>query len=40
MDVVDKIRAVKTHAQGKFTSDVPITPVVIKSVEVMAPAAQ
>jgi len=40
MDVVDKIRAVKTHAQGKFTSDVPIAPVVIKSVEVMAPATQ
>ncbi|HEY2344417.1 MAG TPA: peptidylprolyl isomerase [Xanthomonadaceae bacterium] len=38
MDVVDKIRLVKTHAQGKFTSDVPIAPVVIDKVEVL-PAA-
>jgi len=38
MDVVDKIRLVKTHAQGKFTSDVPIKPVVIDKVDIL-PAA-
>ncbi len=40
MDIVDKIRAVKTHPQGKFTSDVPVTPVVIDRVEILSPAAQ
>ena len=40
MDIVDKIRAVKTHPQGKFTSDVPVTPVVIDRVEILPPAAQ
>jgi peptidyl-prolyl cis-trans isomerase A (cyclophilin A)/peptidyl-prolyl cis-trans isomerase B (cyclophilin B) len=40
MDVVDKIRAVKTHPQGKFTSDVPVTPVVIERVDILPPAAQ
>jgi cyclophilin family peptidyl-prolyl cis-trans isomerase len=40
MDVVDRIRAVKTHPQGKFTSDVPITAVVIKSVDILPPASQ
>ncbi len=32
MDVVDRIRAVKTHAQGKF-NDVPVTPVTIERAE-------
>jgi peptidyl-prolyl cis-trans isomerase A (cyclophilin A) len=40
MDVVDKIRLVKTHPQGKFSSDVPVTPVVIDRVEILPPAAQ
>jgi cyclophilin family peptidyl-prolyl cis-trans isomerase len=40
MDIVDKIRAVKTHPQGKFTADVPVTPVVIDHVEVLPPASQ
>ncbi len=40
MDVVDKIRAVKTQAQGKFTADVPIVPVVIDRVEILPPVAQ
>jgi len=40
MDIVDKIRAVKTHPQGKFTADVPVTPVVIDRVEILPPAAQ
>ena len=40
MDVVDKIRAVKTHPQGKFTADVPLTPVVIEHVDILPPAAQ
>ncbi|MBK8014966.1 MAG: peptidyl-prolyl cis-trans isomerase [Deltaproteobacteria bacterium] len=31
MDVVDKIKAVKTGARGPFGSDVPLTDVVIKS---------
>lgn len=39
MDVVDKIRAVKTHAQGKFSADVPITPVTIDKVEILEPGA-
>lgn len=30
LDVVDKIRAVQTGAQGPFRSDVPVTPVVIE----------
>lgn len=38
MDVVDKIRLVKTHGQGKFTSDVPVTPVVIEKAEALPPA--
>ncbi len=40
MDVVDKIRAVKTHPQGKFTADVPMIPVVIDRVEILQPPAQ
>ena len=40
MDIVDKIRATKTHPQGKFTADVPVTPVVIDRVEILPPAAQ
>ena len=40
MDIVDKIRAVKTHPQGKFTADVPVTPVVIDRVEILPPASQ
>jgi peptidyl-prolyl cis-trans isomerase A (cyclophilin A) len=40
MDVVDKIRLVKTHGQGKFTSDVPVTPVVINRVEILPAAGQ
>jgi cyclophilin family peptidyl-prolyl cis-trans isomerase len=40
MNVVDKIRLVKTQAQGKFTSDVPATPVTIERVDVLPPAAQ
>jgi cyclophilin family peptidyl-prolyl cis-trans isomerase len=40
MNVVDKIRGVKTHPQGKFTSDVPITPVVVDRVEILPPAEQ
>ncbi len=40
MDIVDKIRAVKTHPQGKFTADVPVTPVVVDRVEILPPAAQ
>ncbi|MBS0192930.1 MAG: peptidylprolyl isomerase [Proteobacteria bacterium] len=39
MDVVDKIRLVKTHGQGKFTADVPVTPVVIDKVEILPPAS-
>ena len=39
MDVVDKIRLVKTHPQGKFTADVPISPVVINRVEILPSAA-
>jgi peptidyl-prolyl cis-trans isomerase B (cyclophilin B) len=35
MDVVDKIAAVKTGSKG-FHDDVPLTPVVIESVEVLA----
>jgi cyclophilin family peptidyl-prolyl cis-trans isomerase len=37
MDIVDKIRVVKTGAMGGMT-DVPVTPVLIKSVRVAAPA--
>jgi peptidyl-prolyl cis-trans isomerase A (cyclophilin A) len=40
MDVVDKIRAVKTHGQGKFTTDVPVTPVVIERVDILPPATE
>ncbi len=40
MNVVDKIRAVKTHPQGKFTADVPVTPVTIDRVEILPAAAQ
>ena len=40
MNVVDKIRAAKTHPQGKFTADVPATPVVIDRVEILPAAAQ
>jgi peptidyl-prolyl cis-trans isomerase B (cyclophilin B) len=32
MDVVDKIKAVKTGASGPFSKDAPVTPVVIQSV--------
>ena len=35
MDVVEKIRAVETGAQGPFASDVPKTPVVIEKVSVV-----
>ena len=35
MDVVDKIRAVETGAQGPFASDVPKTPVVIEKVSIL-----
>ena len=35
LDVVDKIRAVPTDAQGPFRSDVPVTPVVIEKVTVL-----
>lgn len=35
MDVVDKIKAVPTGAQGPFRGDVPLTPVVIQKVEVL-----
>jgi cyclophilin family peptidyl-prolyl cis-trans isomerase len=38
MDVVDRIRAVKTHTQGKF-NDVPITPVTIERAEELQPGA-
>lgn len=38
MDVIDKIRLLKTQPQGKFTSDVPVTPVVIDRVEILPPA--
>ena len=38
MDVVDKIRLLKTQPQGKFTSDVPVTPVVIDRVDILPPA--
>jgi cyclophilin family peptidyl-prolyl cis-trans isomerase len=33
MDVVDRMRAVETGAQGPFTSRVPTTPIVIESVQ-------
>ncbi|MCH7822161.1 MAG: peptidylprolyl isomerase [Proteobacteria bacterium] len=32
MDVVDRIAAVKTGAQGPFQSDVPVVPIVIKKI--------
>ena len=35
MDIVDKIRAVPTGAQGPFKSDVPTTPVVIEKASVV-----
>ena len=35
LDVVDKIKAVPTGAQGPFRSDVPVTPVVIEKVSVV-----
>jgi cyclophilin family peptidyl-prolyl cis-trans isomerase len=35
MDVVDRIRAVETTAMGPFASDVPKTPVVINSAELL-----
>ena len=35
MDVVEKIRAVETGAQGPFVSDVPKTPVIIEKVSVV-----
>lgn len=35
LDVVDKIRAVPTGAQGPFRSDVPLTPVVIEKATVL-----
>ena len=38
MDVVDRIRAVKTRAQGKF-NDVPVTPVTIERAEELPPVA-
>lgn len=40
LDIVDQIRAVPTAAQGPFAKDVPVTPVVIESAEVLeSPAA-
>lgn len=40
MDVVDKIRAIPTHGQGPFRTDVPTQPVVIERAELLAaPAA-
>jgi cyclophilin family peptidyl-prolyl cis-trans isomerase len=38
MDTVDKIRAIETGPQGPFARDVPKTPVVIESAEVLAAA--
>jgi peptidyl-prolyl cis-trans isomerase A (cyclophilin A) len=38
MNVVDRIRTAKTQPQGKFTADVPSTPVVIDRVEILPPA--
>jgi peptidyl-prolyl cis-trans isomerase A (cyclophilin A) len=35
LDVVDKIKAVPTGAQGPFKSDVPVTPVVIEKISVI-----
>ncbi len=35
LDVVDKIKAVETGAQGPFRSDVPVTPVVIEKVTLL-----
>jgi peptidyl-prolyl cis-trans isomerase A (cyclophilin A) len=35
LDVVDKIKAVPTGAQGPFKSDVPVTPVVIEKISVV-----
>ncbi len=40
MNVVDKIRLVKTQPQGKFSSDVPATPVTIERVDVLPPVEQ
>jgi cyclophilin family peptidyl-prolyl cis-trans isomerase len=39
MDTVDKIRAIETGPQGPFARDVPKTPVVIESVEILPAAA-
>jgi cyclophilin family peptidyl-prolyl cis-trans isomerase len=39
MDVVDRIRALETGPQGPLPRDVPVTPVVIESAEVLAPSA-
>jgi cyclophilin family peptidyl-prolyl cis-trans isomerase len=38
MDVVDRIRAAKTHGQGKF-NDVPVAPITIERAEELAPGA-
>ena len=35
LDVVDKIKAVPTGAQGPFKSDVPVTPVVIEKISII-----
>jgi peptidyl-prolyl cis-trans isomerase A (cyclophilin A) len=35
LDIVDKIKAVPTGAQGPFKSDVPVTPVVIEKISVI-----
>ena len=40
MDMVDKIRMVKTHPQGKFTADVPMPSVTIDRVEILPAPTQ
>jgi peptidyl-prolyl cis-trans isomerase B (cyclophilin B) len=37
MDVVDRIKAIRTSSDGPFPSDVPSTPVIIEQVTVIAP---
>ena len=40
LDIVDRIAAVPTRAQGPFPAWVPVVPVVIERVEVLGPAAR
>lgn len=40
MDVVDRIRAVETGAQGPLARDVPLKPVVIERAEILPPPAE